>query len=175
MKLGPVDARGVLDDAVASVSPMLAQDDIEVERRDETGLPPLLADHDVLTRAVANLLTNAVKHAGRARWVGLRSTYDPKAQAVRLAVEDRGPGIPAHEQKRVFEPFFRGTEAVSSQVHGNGLGLSLVKRIAEQHGGSVEVASRAGHGTTFTLVIPATAWPSPVPGTAPGAVPGAVP
>lgn len=163
LRLGPVDARGVLDDALASVSPLLAEHDIEVERHEESGLPPLLADHDVLTRAVANLLSNAVKHAGRARWVGVRAWPDAAAQAVRLSVEDHGPGIPPHELERVFEPFFRGASAVSGQVHGNGLGLSLVKRIAEQHGGRVEVASRVGRGTTFTLVVPATSWPATVP------------
>jgi signal transduction histidine kinase len=160
LRLGPVEAHGILDDALASVSPLLAEAEIEVERHEDADLPPLLADHDALTRAVANLVANAVKHAGSSRWVGLRASVGAQGQMVQLSVEDRGPGIPPGDLMRVFEPFYRGAAAVAGQVHGSGLGLSLVKRIAEQHGGRVEVASRAGQGTTFTLVIRATARPT---------------
>jgi two-component system sensor histidine kinase BaeS len=76
---------------------------------------------------------------------------------VRITVEDRGPGIPASELPHLFEPFFRGAEAVSSQTRGSGLGLSLVKRIVDAHGGTVDVKTSPGRGSAFTIVLPAVA------------------
>jgi signal transduction histidine kinase len=70
-------------------------------------------------------------------------------------VSDRGRGIPADEMAHIFEPFYRGQFALSQQIHGNGLGLSLVKRIAEAHGGRVTVKSAPGQGATFTIALPA--------------------
>ena len=74
---------------------------------------------------------------------------------VLVRVEDRGIGIPAAEQKRIFEPFFRGADALARHIHGNGLGLSIVKRVVEAHGGRVSVASTPGTGSTFTVHLPA--------------------
>jgi signal transduction histidine kinase len=74
---------------------------------------------------------------------------------VQISVSDRGRGIDAQDLPHVFEPFYRGRYALDRQIQGNGLGLSLVKRIAEAHGGRVSVHSAPGEGTTFTLHIPA--------------------
>jgi signal transduction histidine kinase len=71
-------------------------------------------------------------------------------------VEDRGVGIPKDEQRMIFEPFWRGREALENQVRGSGLGLTIVRRIAEAHAGRVEVRSESGRGSVFTLVLPAT-------------------
>ena len=68
---------------------------------------------------------------------------------------DRGPGIPPDEQDQIFDPFFRGARAVQDQVHGTGLGLSLVKKIVEAHGGSIRVKSEPMKGTEFIVRIPA--------------------
>jgi signal transduction histidine kinase len=72
-------------------------------------------------------------------------------------VSDHGRGIPAAELSRIFEPFYRGADALARQVHGNGLGLSLVKRIVAAHGGRVAVTTRAGVGSSFTISLPAAA------------------
>ena len=74
---------------------------------------------------------------------------------VEIRVADRGPGIPKEEQKRIFEPFFRGRRAVRDQVHGAGLGLNLAGRIVEAHGGGITVKSQPGKGTEFIIRIPA--------------------
>jgi two-component system sensor histidine kinase SenX3 len=76
--------------------------------------------------------------------------------AVVLGVEDRGIGIPIAEQRRVFDKFVRGDDAKRSGIRGVGVGLALVKRIAEAHGGSVRLMSEVGKGSTFTLVLPVT-------------------
>jgi signal transduction histidine kinase len=69
-------------------------------------------------------------------------------------VRDHGPGIPAHEQARIFREFYRSPEAYRSGIEGTGLGLALVKRHIEALGGTVEVASTVGHGATFTIRLP---------------------
>jgi len=91
---------------------------------------------------------------------------------VQLSVRDRGRGIDPEDLPHVFEAFYRGRYAVDRQIHGNGLGLSLVKRIAEAHGGRVTVQSAPGEGATFTLHLPA-AIPDPAPQPLPDAAPSA--
>ena len=73
-----------------------------------------------------------------------------------LAVTDRGAGIPASQQERVFERFFRADPARSRQTGGTGLGLAIVKHVAANHGGEVTLWSRVGTGSTFTIRLPAT-------------------
>ena len=72
-----------------------------------------------------------------------------------FTVEDHGLGIDADDRKHIFEPFYRGREAVSKQIQGSGLGLNLVARIAEAHGGKVTVTSEPGKGSVFTISLPA--------------------
>jgi two-component system sensor histidine kinase BaeS len=72
-----------------------------------------------------------------------------------LTVEDRGAGIAPRDLPHIFEPFYRGQEATANQIHGSGLGLSLVKQTVEAHGGRITVESEPGRGSAFTLHIPA--------------------
>jgi signal transduction histidine kinase len=117
-----------------------------------------------LRRALVNLLQNAVKFGGEGRWVGVRAEGGATGRReVRITVEDRGLGIPLAEQRRLFEPFFRGEEALSRQIRGSGLGLSLVKRIVDAHGGAVLVTTSPGRGSAFTLVLPVPPAPLEAP------------
>ena len=97
------------------------------------------------SRRYSNLVGNAVKYAGADRWVRVRVSPGgtPSKREVRIAVDDHGPGLDADEQRQVFEPFFRGRDAVTNQIQGSGLGLSLVRRIVDAHGGRVELESAA--------------------------------
>jgi two-component system sensor histidine kinase KdpD len=111
-------------------------------------LPPVNADPVQLERAFANLVENAVRHSGghtvqvRARAVGPR---------VITRVIDRGPGIPAAEHERIFEPFYRG----SDENHGGaGLGLAIAKGLIEANGGTIGVESLPGQGATFVVTLP---------------------
>ncbi len=77
---------------------------------------------------------------------------------VEIVVEDEGPGIETDDLPYVFEPFYRGSRAKQEQIQGSGLGLSLVKKIVEAHGGSIEAISRLGSGAAFRLLLPPAKW-----------------
>ena len=127
---------------------------VHVELPDD--LPAVLGDAGTLQSAVQNLVGNAIKYAGPDRWVRVAvTTHDMPRREVRIAVEDHGQGLDPEEQRLVFEPFFRGKAAVANQIKGSGLGLSLVRRISDAHGGRVDVVSAPGHGSTFTICLPA--------------------
>lgn len=116
----------------------------------------MTGDPAALRRALQNLLTNALKHGQEGGWVGIAAETGSQRgrRQVRIAVMDRGAGIEPADLPHVFEPFYRGRRAVERQVHGNGLGLTLVQRVARAHGGSVTVKSVAGEGSVFTLHLP---------------------
>lgn len=112
-------------------------------------------DEDMLITAVRNLVGNAISYAdaGTAVGVGARLQGD----TVEIAVTDQGPGIPEHEQTRIFERFYRMDAARSRATGGTGLGLSIVKHICANHGGDIQVWSDGDHGSTFTIRLPAAA------------------
>jgi signal transduction histidine kinase len=113
-----------------------------------------------LKQAVQNLIGNALKYGSAGeKWIGVIATAskDERANTVEIRVLDRGPGIPDDERNQIFQPFFRGRAAVRNQVHGAGLGLSLVKRIVEAHRGKIEVRNGVLHGAEFIVRLPAIA------------------
>jgi two-component system, OmpR family, phosphate regulon sensor histidine kinase PhoR len=128
----------------------------------EEQLPPVRMDEDAMTLVLLNLVDNAVKYAGDGGEVTVRLARAPGGVA--LSVRDRGPGISVEEQRRIFERFYRATNARARNVRGSGIGLSLVKHIAEAHGGRVYVTSTAGQGSTFTVFVPAAPMSTPTPG-----------
>lgn len=140
----PLDARAVAQRAAerAGVDPSVVR--VEV---DDAGFA---GDATLVATALSNLLGNAVKHGGRV--VALRVTGD--AERVRFAVDDDGPGFAGAEVERAFEPFWRGDAARRGERAGVGLGLALVKRIAEVHGGSAWAENRAGGGARVGVELP---------------------
>ena len=109
-------------------------------------------DHSQLVSALANLVGNAVKYSDRGSTVELSVSIDGH-DAV-LAVSDEGMGIPARDLDRIFERFYRVDQARSRDTGGSGLGLSIVRHVAINHGGRVDVQSRLGEGSTFSIVLP---------------------
>ncbi|HEY2866471.1 MAG TPA: HAMP domain-containing sensor histidine kinase, partial [Pyrinomonadaceae bacterium] len=73
---------------------------------------------------------------------------------VKISVEDRGIGVSKDDLKQIFEPFYRSREVVDAQIHGNGLGLSIVKQVVEAHGGRITAESEVGVGSKFTIELP---------------------
>lgn len=117
----------------------------------DTGLQ-VYGDRALLTTGIRNLLDNAVRYSrpqGRVA-VGV-SAHDGE---VSIAVVDQGEGIPADMRERIFERFYRGDKARSRETGGSGLGLSIVKHVAADHGGRIKLWSEPGQGSTFTMILP---------------------
>lgn len=125
---------------------------------DERAHLVLVADQQRLTQAMMNLMRNAIEHTSPDTKVALgsRVQLSESGPAVRLWVRDEGPGIGPEDRERLFERFARGRIGKRA-TRGAGLGLSIVKAIAEAHGGTVEVESDLGRGSRFSLVIPLNA------------------
>ena len=116
-----------------------------------TGHGALVADRQRLTQAVMNLAHNAVQHTSEGDAVALGSAM--RDGEARLWVRDSGPGVPTDQQERIFERFARSGDNVR-RSEGAGLGLAIVRAIAEAHGGRVELDSQEGMGSVFTVVLP---------------------
>jgi signal transduction histidine kinase len=151
----PVDVESVIGQSLASAE----RAGLVVEKHIQPQLPRILADEVALRHAIQNLVENAVKHGGNGEkpWIGIFAEAVPSAggTAVEIRVVDRGPGISADEREHIFDPFFRGRRALADQIHGTGLGLNLVKKIVEAHGGVIQVKSEPSQGAEFIVRIPA--------------------
>jgi signal transduction histidine kinase len=163
----PVSPAELVHDSIAACRPEIDAAGVTVETAIADDLPTVGGDVTALRSALRNLISNAVKYGGDARWLRV-SAKKPDAgtravpETVLFSIEDRGLGIDAEDRKHIFEPFYRGREAVSQQIQGSGLGLNLVHRIAEAHGGAISVVSEPGKGSTFTFSLPALLHDRPV-------------
>ena len=127
--------------------------DVRVVVAVERGTPSTFrAEPQVVRELLGNLLANAVLHSPPGETVSL--VAGAEGDYIRFDVVDRGPGIPAEEQARIFEQFYRTRDSLDRGMPGTGLGLWLTRRLAELLGGSVGVTSRPGHGSTFWLALP---------------------
>lgn len=115
-------------------------------------VPALYGDASLIRRAVANLVSNAIKYASNTGFVVLRATQTD--DDVVFSVTDRGPGIAQKDQIRLFEKFYRVKKKGQEETDGSGLGLAIVKSIVERHGGRVWCRSEPGKGSTFYFSIP---------------------
>jgi len=152
-KLDPIDPDALIRRAVAECCSLIDEQHIDLEIDVGGDLPNIVGDEDSLTSALQNLIANAVKYRNGRGWV--RVSAHNGDGTVKFSVEDHGIGISKSDLSHVFEPFFRSKAVVDAQIHGNGLGLALVKQIAEGHGGRVLADSEPGRGSKFTIELPA--------------------
>jgi len=159
----------VVRDVVAAFTMRFRGSGFEIELAGPAApLPPVTADAAAIDHAVSNLIDNAIKYSGAGRQIAVRLAR--VGDEVAIAVCDRGIGIPAGEQKHIFERFHRVSTGAVHEVRGVGLGLAIVDHIVRAHGGRVEVESEPGKGSTFTIRLPIVrpggpGTPQPAPAT----------
>ena len=151
-KLEPADVDGIIQGILQEFRREPAAADREIVCEIEAGLPSIRADREALSRALWNLLENAGKYSEPG--TPIRVFARRQRDSVLVGVGDHGAGIPLGEREKIFDKFVRGADARRAGVRGVGIGLALVKRIVEAHGGSIRVDSEPGQGSTFTLVLP---------------------
>ena len=149
---GPVDLNQVVEETLLLAEKQIARAGITIRRSLAPGLPPIRGDAGTLQQVVLNLVTNAgeaIDGPGEIR-IETRTVPEP-AGAVQLTVSDTGAGIAPEALPRIFDPFY------TTKAEGTGLGLSVSHGIVRDHGGTIDVQSRPGFGTTFVLTFPAAA------------------
>jgi len=148
--LESVNINQVLTDCIELVTPRADEKTVAI-LPDLEDLPPIPADTGGLHQAFLNLLTNAIDAVGAHTGViTVRSSYQERSKSVQVSVVDNGSGIPADKLDQIFTPFFS-----AKGQQGTGLGLAVAQKVVKEHHGRIEVASKAGEGTTFTVTLPA--------------------
>jgi signal transduction histidine kinase len=147
---GPVEP--VILEVLEAFRYPLSQLGFKVSVEVEPDLPEVRLDADALAQALANLIDNAIKYSDARRRLVVSARH--VGDEIRLEVADEGIGIALHEQARVFDKFYRVGRSDTQGRRGSGVGLALVKHIAEAHGGRVSVESRLGEGSRFIIALP---------------------
>ncbi|MFM8799199.1 MAG: sensor histidine kinase, partial [Tagaea sp.] len=151
LDLAPVAPGDLLHDTAQIMGDLARESGLSVEVKLAGAVPRIRGDSRRLKQALCNLVSNAIKFTPAGGTITLAA--EPAGAMVALAVADTGTGIAAEDQRRVFKEFERGSSPDSRRM-GAGLGLSLVQRIVELHGGTVHLASLEGHGTTVLARVP---------------------
>ena len=151
LDLEEVDLSEVLGECLEAAKP--AADDKEIELVTEIAeTPSMLGDRSRLGQVLDNLISNALKFTPRGGRVAVRVSRDGRNAVVEIA--DTGVGIPQADQDRLFERFFRSSNATERAIPGTGLGLTIAKTIVERHEGSIEIESSEGAGTKVRVTLP---------------------
>lgn len=152
-----VDLRDTIEEVAALMAPRLETKRQRLDVQVFDPRPPALADPARMRQVVTNLVTNAHLYTGEGGTITLR--LDGEAHEATIAVSDTGRGMSHEEARRVFDRFYRGP-ADERKNPGTGLGLAIVKSLVDLHGGTIDVTSEVGRGTTFTIRLPAAPGPA---------------
>lgn len=145
LRLEPTNLNDLAGELLDFLAPQAERARIRLRREFAPDLPPVQVDPNLMRQALLNLLVNAQQAMPHGGEITVRT--ESNGQHVRLQVRDNGPGIPVEHGDKIFSLYF------STKPGGTGLGLPMVKKIIEEHGGLVEVQSRPGEGATFTLCL----------------------
>jgi PAS domain S-box-containing protein len=154
LNMKEVDLAALVEQSVTASVPAAAGREITLAC-DTRSLPPVSADPVRIGQVIDNLISNALKFTPAGGRVDVRA--EQSGDVVRIEVADTGMGIPEGEQERLFERFYRTSQAQERAVPGAGLGLAIAKAIVEAHGGEISCTSAAGAGTTFAIELPLVA------------------
>jgi signal transduction histidine kinase len=147
------DLARLVSDAVKPYVDQIRSQGFALDLQIEQALPPALVDAQTISQAVTNLIDNALKYSTQVKEIRVR-VYRAENQ-IGIEVADKGIGIPDSEQRRVFDKFYRVNNSLVHETKGSGLGLSLTKSIVEAHHGRIDLDSRQGDGSRFTILLPA--------------------
>ncbi|GAA2723777.1 sensor histidine kinase [Cellulomonas aerilata] len=150
--LTPVDVQELVEQVLRDLGPSASAAGVTLRTRPAPGPVVVPADRLQVERVLVNLLSNAVKFTSPGGTAVVSTQVGESTVAVTVA--DDGPGIPVEEQARLFQRFFRAHDAYTRQIPGTGLGLSIARAIVEAHGGTIELTSRPGTGTTVVVTLP---------------------
>jgi len=156
----PLDARSLAGRVTREFEREAAALGFTIVLREGAADAVVTGDEEALSRALWNLLDNAVKYSGESRRIEVSCERD--GSCVILAVRDEGLGIPKDEQTKIFDKFVRGEASRTRGIKGTGIGLAMVRHIVSAHGGSVRVRSEPGCGSTFSIGLPAWTEDAPV-------------
>ncbi len=149
----PLRLDEVVKETIAGLQKVAKKRRIRLVEQPTQRLPPVAADKSMITQAIKNLVSNAIKYSPERTTVTVSTALE--AEAVRLCVEDRGYGIPAEARDRVWEKFYRVVrDDQDKDEESTGLGLSFVREVVEQHGGTVGLESEVGRGSKFSFTLP---------------------
>ena len=151
-KFEDLSIKGMVKEVSDRFKQYMADKKMTLECEIQESLPAIHADREALSRALFNLLDNAVKYSGKNPVIRLRASLEE--EAVFLEVHDRGAGISKDDQKKVFEKFYRSSHPASKNIEGSGIGLTLVDHIVKAHGGQVMMESDLDQGTRVTIKLP---------------------
>jgi signal transduction histidine kinase len=151
-RFAPTDVARVVNDVVEAYRFQIEQQGFELTLDVPQNLPEISVDKEALAQALLNLLNNAIKYSRDEKKI--RIALSASKDRLLVSVQDMGIGIEKSEQKKIFEKFYRASDSLVHDTKGSGLGLSLVRHIMDAHGGTVEVESAPGAGSTFTLSLP---------------------
>lgn len=154
LELVPTDVRMIAEASIRFIQQRAAEKGLSVNFALDEQVNLLLADERRLKQILINLLNNAVKFTGEEGEIGLQIVGNPAQQCVHFTVWDTGIGIPIEQMTRLFKPFIQLDSRLSRRYGGSGLGLVLVYRMVEMHGGSVGVVSTPDEGSRFTVTLP---------------------
>lgn len=150
----PVDLTAIVKEALEVAGPQAAAKSLQLVERLGPVFAQIHADRDMVSQAVTNLISNAIKYTPDAGRITISTRVDEARGVAVLEVEDTGVGIAPEDQPRVFEKFYR-VRKNSQMAKGTGLGLSLVRHIVEDvHGGTISLVSQVGKGSTFAVELP---------------------
>lgn len=150
--LRPLSLKRAVGSVIATFQPVMGHAGYQLSTSLDDDVPELRADADAIEQAIGNLLANAMKYSGNSREIRLHLSR--VGQHAQIEVRDFGVGISLSEQAKIFEPYYRVSSEENTSIQGAGLGLSVVRHIAEGHGGDVLVESALGKGSTFRLRLP---------------------
>ena len=156
LKPEPTDVNSLIQVLVLDRARMIGEKNLDLNVVTRKDLPLAYVDPQHIIQAMTNLLTNAMNYTPSGGKINIETkqrTWKGR-QWVTVAVGDTGPGITGEEKKRVFDRFYRGLVGKTSGIPGTGLGLPISKEIVERHGGRIELVSKSGEGTCFTLWLP---------------------